>query len=236
MARNIVLYEIAVADGASTSPFVWRIKFALAHKGLSYTSRMLGLTDIPNHFGGRFATCPIIDVGDEQLSESLAIADWLDATYPDLPALFACPAERAMIGFFDRWLLHEVILKGILPIYTLDAHDRASPRDQDYYRQSREPFFGQTLEEVVADRIERLPEVRRSFEPVRQSIVGQPFLGGVAPNFADMCLLGLFIFVGTIGTLPLLAANDPLVDYAERGFAHFREETASLDLNLSERR
>ncbi|QTH23966.1 glutathione S-transferase family protein [Rhizorhabdus wittichii] len=233
MAANITLYEIAVSGGASASPFVWRTKFSLARKGIPYRSKMLGLTDISRQFDGRFQTVPIIDFGDRQMNESIAIADWLDEAYPDLPAIFSGPAERAMIGFFDQWLL-QLIVTGILPIYALDAHDGAAPHDRDYYRRSRESFFGQTLEEVVVKREELLPDVRRSFEPVRQTIVNQPFLGGTSPNFADMCLLGLFIFVGTIGTLPLLAADDPLVAYADRGFACFPSETASLRLKLGE--
>lgn len=196
---------------------------------------MLALTDIPKHFDGRFATAPIVDFGDTQISESTAIADRLDETYPDLPAIFSCSAERALVTFFDAWLMHAVIVPEILPVYTLDAYHRAAPADRDYYRQSREAFFGRTLEQIVANREERMPSVRRSLEPVRQTIANQPFFGGTTPNFADMCMLGLFIFVGTIGTLPLLAADDPLVDYAERGLAFFGEATGPLKLKLSER-
>lgn len=228
---DITLYEVVLSDGSSASPFVWRTKFSLMRKGLPYRSTMLALTDIPKHFEGRFQTCPILDFDDRQMSESLAIADWLDAARPDLPALFSGPAERAMIGFFDHWLLG-IIVGGLLPLYTLDAYQRAAPLDQAYYRQSREPSFGQTLEEVVANREDRLPDVRRSLEPVRQTILHRPFIGGDEPNFADMCMLGVFIFVGTIATLPLLAADDPLVAYAERGLAAFGEATATLELKL----
>jgi glutathione S-transferase len=196
---------------------------------------MLALTDIPKHFDGRFATAPIVDFGDTQMNESTAIADRLDELYPDLPAIFSSPAERVLVTFFDAWLMHSVIVTEILPVYTLDAYHRAAPRDQDYYRQSREAYFGRTLEEVVANREVRMPNLRRSLEPVRRTIASQPFLGGTTPNFADMCMLGLFIFAGTIGTLPLLAADDPLVGYADRGLACFGEEAASLKLKLSER-
>ncbi|KQX19721.1 hypothetical protein ASD39_17375 [Sphingomonas sp. Root50] len=195
---------------------------------------MLGLTDIPKLFDGRFATAPIIDFGDRQMNESLAIADHLDAAYPDRPAIFACAAERAMVGFFDRWLL-QLILTHVLPIYMLDAHDGSTLKDRSYYRQSREAFFGRTMEAIVADRDERLPELRRAFDPVRETIAGQAFLGGQEPNFADMCLLGLFIFIGTIATLPPLVADDPLIGYVERGLAAFGAETVSLSLNLGEK-
>lgn len=235
MAPAITLYEIAVSDGTSVSPFVWRIKFSLARKGIPYRSKMLGLTDIPNHLEGRFQTCPIIDFGDRQMSESIAIVDWLDAAYPDQPAIFSCPAERAMSAFFEQWLVQEIIIKELLPVYMLDAYEQAARQDRDYYRRSREAYFGRTLEEIVANGEERLPGVRRSLEPVRRTIGSQPFLGGKEPNFADMCMLGVFIFVGTIGTLPLLAADDPLVAYTDRGLACFASETSLLNLSLSER-
>lgn len=232
MAPEMTLYEIGTASGASVSPFVWRIKFALARKGLAYRVQLIGLTDVPKLFDGRFRTAPVIDFGGSQMSESLAIADRLDELYPDQPAIFSGPAERAMVGFFDQWLL-QFIITHILQLYTLDAHDGAALHDRDYYRQSREPFFGRTLEAVVAGREARLPEVRRALDPVRQTLAHQPFLGGAEPNYADMCMLGLFIFVGSVGTLPLLAADDVLVAYADRGFAHFPTETASLKLRLS---
>nr|WP_083434482.1 glutathione S-transferase N-terminal domain-containing protein [Sphingomonas sp. Y57] len=231
---GIALYEIGVADGSSASPFVWRIKFALARKGLAYRSKMLSLTDIPKLFGGRFPTAPIIDFGERQMNESLAIADHLDAAYPDRPAIFACAAERMMIGFFDRWLL-QVILTHVLPIYMLDAHDGSSPKDRAYYRESREAFYGRALEVIVAGREARLPDLRRAFDPVRETIAGQPFIGGQEPNFADMCLLGLFIFIGTIATLPPLAGDDVLVGYVERGLAVFGLEAVFLSLNLGQK-
>ena len=229
----MTLYEVAIANGASASPFVWRVKLALSRKGIPYRSMMLGLTDIPSHFEGRFHTVPILDLGNQQLNESIAIADWLDKAYPDLPTIFSCPAERSMIGFFDHWLL-QLIVSGLLPVYALDAHNCAATKDQDYYRRSREAYFGRTLEEVVAGREGRLADVRRSLEPLRLTLASRRFLGGNEPNFADMCMLGLFIFVGTIGTLPLLAADDPLVAYADRGFVFFDLEATSLAPKLSE--
>ncbi|WP_339708105.1 glutathione S-transferase N-terminal domain-containing protein [uncultured Sphingosinicella sp.] len=229
---GIVLYEIGIADGRSASPFVWRTKLSLARKGLAYRSEMLGLTDIPKLFDGRFATAPIIDFGDRQMNESLAIAERLDEAYRDRPAIFAGPTERSMIGFFDHWLV-QLIVTHVLPIYMLDAHDCSAPKERGYYRQSREAFFGRTLEALVADREACLPDLRRALEPVRKAIEDRPFLGGQTPNFADMCLIGLFIFVGTIATLPPLAAGDPLLDYARRALSAFGPETAELSLNLS---
>lgn len=137
-----------------------------------------------------------------------------------------------MIGFFDHWLL-DLIVTRVLPIYALDAHDRAAPGDREYYRQSRECYFGRTLEEVVADRQTNLTELRRSLEPLRKQLADQQFIGGEQPNFADMSLLGLFIFVGSIASLAPLEAEDPLVAYADHLLASFGECTAGLKLNIT---
>lgn len=232
MTQDLTLYEVALSDGRSASPFVWRIKLSLARKGIAYRSQMLGLTDIPKQFGGRFHTLPVIDFGDRQMNESITIADWLDEAFPDRPRIFFCPAERAMIAFFDHWLVHDVIISHLLPIYMLDAHDWAAPHDRDYYRRTREAHFGVSLEEIVANREARLPGLRQALGPVRRTIANQPFLGGAEPNFADMCMLGLFIFVGAIATMAPLSADDPLVAYAARGLEAFSSETASLNLKL----
>jgi glutathione S-transferase len=233
MTQDITLYELSASDGASPSPYVWRIKLALARKQLPYRSRKVRFTEIAEQFGGRFRTVPIVDFDVVQMNESLVIADYLDTHYNLRPSLFACEAERATVEFFNNWLGGSFFPK-LLPIYTLDVHNRAASEDQSYYRETRELRLGRTLEEVVADRAERLPATREALAPVRQTIIAQPFLGGEEPNFADMCMLGAFIWVGTVGTLPLLAADDPLVAYAERGLAAFGELTRSLRLNLSE--
>lgn len=233
MSDKITLYELAASDGASPSPYVWRIKLALAKKDLRYESRKIGFTQIPNQFDGQFRTVPIIDFGDVQMNESFAIADYLDAHYPDRPPIFSHEAERAMVGFFGDWLAGSFFPK-LLPVYTLDVHNRAAPEDRAYYRETREKRLGRSLEEVVADRAERLPEVRQALAPVRQTLSAQPFLGGKEPNFADMCMLGAFIWIGTVGTIPLLAADDPLVEYAARGLAAFGDATQPLKLCLSD--
>ena len=47
MEGKVRLYELALADGRSASPFVWRIRYALAHKGIPYETVYLGFTEIP---------------------------------------------------------------------------------------------------------------------------------------------------------------------------------------------
>src|SRR5271163_2751941 len=101
--RKLRLYELALEDGRSASPFVWRIRYALAHKGLAYETVSLGFTEIPSVFGGRFKTVPVLEHGATQLAESWDIAEYLDRAFPSQPCLFNNPAELALARLMDAW-------------------------------------------------------------------------------------------------------------------------------------
>ena len=210
------LYELALADGVSASPFVWRVKYALAHKGLAAEPVPLGFTDIPTVFAGRFKTVPILEIGDEAVVDSWVIADRLDEAFPDRPRLFAGPGERAMVQFFDDWFVYAA-LRPLFSVYALDIHDAVRPADRDYFRQSRQDRVGRTLEEFVAGREKRLPKVREGFEPIRRALARAPFLGGETPNYADYIALGTLLWVSCVATLPLFEPDDPVLAWFARG-------------------
>jgi len=214
----ISLHELVLENGRSASPFVWRIRYALAHKGLAFESRPVGFTGIPKLFGGRFKTVPILQHGDMILSESWKIAAYLDRAFPERP-LFSHPAEHAMVQLMDAWFSAE-ILRRMVRIYVLDIHNATRPEDRAYFRRSREQRLGGlALEEVAADRETRLPALREALGPLRAQLAQHPFLGGEAPNYADYIALGAFHWVASCSTLPLLAGTDSaLRGWLERGF------------------
>src|SRR5688572_25954327 len=102
--RKIRLCELVLENGLSASPYVWRIKYALAHKGLLFDSVPIGFTEIPKVFDGRFKTVPIIEHGHMILAESWDIVEYLERAFPDQPALFSSPAEHAMVRLIDAWI------------------------------------------------------------------------------------------------------------------------------------
>jgi len=215
----IQLYELILADGCPVSPFVWRAKYALAHKGLAYETVPVGFTQIPTLLEGRSKTVPVIADGERWVADSWAIADYLDEAYPELPALFSSPQEHAMVRFFDGWFSSQVMAP-MFGLYVCDIHDRARPEDQPYFRQSREQRLGgQTLEAFTAGREERLPALRAALQPMRLALRNAPFLGGDTANYADYIALGGFLWVAAVSSLPPLAADDPLNDWLARGRA-----------------
>jgi glutathione S-transferase len=215
---KVRLYELALADGRSASPFVWRIRYALAHKGIPYETVYLGFTEIPTVFGGKFKTVPILEHGDTVMAESWDIAEYLDRAFPGRPPLFSTPAEQALVRFMDAWFMNEVLRK-LFRVYVKDVHDAARPQDRPYFRESREKNMkGKTLESFTADRASYLPAIRTALAPLRVHLAKMPFLGGDAPNYADYIALGGFYWAASAGTLPLLERDDALRDWLDRGF------------------
>jgi glutathione S-transferase len=216
--EKLTLFELALEDGRSASPFVWRIRYALAHKGLTFQAASLGFTEIAARFDGRFKTVPILEHGDTLMSESWDIAEYLDQAFPQAPLLFSGPAEMAMVRLMDAWFLAEIMRK-MFRVYVKDVHDAARPQDRSYFRESREKNMkGKTLESFTADRATHLPAIRASLAPLRTHLQKFPFLGGSAPNFADYIGLGGFYWAASAGTLPLLERDDSLRDWLDRGF------------------
>jgi glutathione S-transferase len=212
------LYELVLGNKCSASPFVWRIRYALAHKGVPCESVSLGFTEIATAFGGRFKTVPVIECGDTMLAESWDIAEYLDRAFPGQPALFSGPAEHAMVRLTDAWFSAEILRK-MFGVYVLDIHNAARPEDRAYFRRSREERLkGKTLEEFTADRESRLPALRDALMPMRAHLSRFPYLGGSAPNYADYIALSAFLWVASVSTLPPLAHDDKLRAWIDRGF------------------
>jgi len=216
---QIRLHELVVGNGRSASPYVWRIRYALAHKGLCFESVPVGFTEIPKVCNGRFKTVPVIACGEEMLAESWDIAEYLDRVFPNRPALFSSPAENSMVRLTDAWFTAEILRK-MFGVYVLDIHNAARPEDRPYFRQSREARLkGATLEGFTADRADRLPALREALGPLRFHLKRTPFLGGGQPNYADYIALGAFHWVASVSTLPMLASDDHLMrGWLDRGF------------------
>jgi glutathione S-transferase len=209
------LYELAMDDGASISPYVWRIRYALAHKGLAFEPRPTGLVGLRTLFDGAFKTVPILEDGDRIICDSGVIADYLDEAYPDRPMLFATAAERAMIRFIDKW----VALNLMPPLAALcvpNIYSRVQPEDKTYFRESREKRLGASFETLVAGRDAHCATFREALTLLRRTLDGQPFLGGETANYADFILIGVFIWAGSVSTIAILEADDELTVWLTR--------------------
>lgn len=214
---SLTLYELVTADGTAISPYVWRSRFALAHKGLRAETVGVEFTDIPTIGDGQFRTVPVLRDGDTWIGDSWDIADYLDSVHPASP-IFSSPRERAAQWFFDRWSGKELGLN-LFRVVAFDIYERVGSASRSYFRESREKRLGTTLEASHATREGPLAEFRLRLEPARLVLRDTPFLGGSTPSYADYCLISFFIWSGSVATVPLLAHDDILHPWIERCLA-----------------
>ncbi|MBN8819291.1 MAG: glutathione S-transferase N-terminal domain-containing protein [Sphingomonas sp.] len=223
MARNnrITLFDLQFASGCTTSPYVWRTKYALAHKGFDIDLVPGGFVGILDRTGGRSDRLPVIVDDDRWVLDSVVIADYLDETYPERPLLFPNPASRAVLRFVDNWIWSTVI-DAYFENYIADYHDLSLPGDQPYVRETREKFVGnRPLEVAQAGREDRLPLMPPRFEPLRKLLSETPWIGGDAPDYADFSALGIFLWLASIARTPPFTHDDPMRDWLDRGFDLF---------------
>jgi glutathione S-transferase len=212
----ITLFDLAGAEADRRfSPFCWRTKMALAHKGLEVETVPWRFTEkdkLPQPNAGRV---PVIVDGGRVVHDSPAIADYLEAQYPGRASLFGEEGGRALTRFVQNWT--ETILQpALIGFVVLDICRHAAPQDQAYFRQSREERFGRSLEDVVKGRETRLPAFRENLAPLRRTIERQKFLAGAAPAYADYIVFGAFQWARAISDFELLAADDPIAAWRGR--------------------
>ena len=199
------MYDLAGADkNRRFSPYCWRIRMALAHKRLNVECMPWHFTEKDKiKFSGQERVPVLID-GSNTISDSWEIAKYLESAYPDRPSLKLDNGEVLFIKFWSETVLHPELLQMLV----LDIHDNLSLEDQSYFRESREKMLGKTLEEVVANRQERLPRLQKLLTPLRSTLSKQEYLSGVTPGFSDYIVFGAFQWARCVSGFSILNADD----------------------------
>ena len=169
----IKMYDIAGDDeNRRFSPYCWRIRMALAHKGLDVECIPWRFTEKDKiKFSGQ-ERVPVLMDGNNTVADSWEIANYLENAYPDSPSLKLDNGEVLFIKFWAETVLHPEMLQMLV----LDIHDNLMPEDQSYFRESREKLLGKSLEEVVAYRQDRLTRLQKLLAPLRSTLSKQEYL------------------------------------------------------------
>jgi glutathione S-transferase len=214
MARQ--LFELVGTEtNRPFSPYCWRTRMALAHKGLDITSVPWRFTEREAITRHKSEKVPVLIDGEHTVSDSWAIANYLEDTYPDHPSLFGGEGGRAM-GRMLNWWGDTVVIGGMFPFIVADIHSHLRPEDQAYFRKTREARFGKTLEEVSAGRDHGVEGFRKTLDPMRLTLKTQAFLGGAAPNYADYIVFGGFQWARAISPFQLLVSDDAIYAWREK--------------------
>jgi len=209
------LWDLAAAeDDRRFSPYCWRAKMALAHKGLQAETVPWRFTEQEAiAFSGQDKV-PVLRDGDKEIHDSWAIACYLEDQYPVKP-LFGSAQARALTYVFKIWTestIHPPVLRAVI----LDLFAALHEKDQAYFRESREKRFGKTLEEFGADPKQAIADLRGALLPVRQQLVQAPYVCGTDPGFADYVLFGAFQWARAVSPQRLLEPDDPVFAWRER--------------------
>lgn len=157
------------------SSAAYRVRIALNLKGVDYVRVPISLIDGAQQEAAYTAKnpqgfVPMLEVGDLRLTQSLAIIDWLDATYPTPRFVPADPAARAA-----------ELAKALL--IAADIHPINNLRILKYLRHD----LGQSQEAVDAWARHWISAGFAALEQL--AAADQPFLSGEAPGLADICLI-----------------------------------------------
>lgn len=140
-------------------------RFALTIKGLPHKTEWveypdiealyhkLGIEAVDKHSsdGSPYYTLPVLHDPHTgtTLGDSTAIVRYLDATYPDTPALLP-PESRALHAAFQTswWRVQGAIIYVVVhPVYLV-----LNPHSQEFFRTTREKILGKKLEEITGEK------------------------------------------------------------------------------------
>ena len=212
----IMLYDLAGAEADRRfSPFCWRTRMALAHKGLEVETVPWRFTEkdkLPQPNGGRV---PVIVDGGRVVHDSSAIADYLETHYPERPSLFGGEAARALTVFVQNWT-ETVVQPALVGLVVLDICRHVAPG-------------GPRLFSPIARGAVR-PDARGGGRGPRGAAAGVSRQPGAAapyrrapaisrrdaPTYADYIVFGAFQWARAISDFELLAASDPVAAWRGR--------------------
>ena len=212
----ITLYDLLFEGDRRPSPFCWRTKYALSHKGLQWTEVPMAFTEKDKIAFAESKTVPVIKDGDEAVKDSWAIALHLERAYPEI-TLFKNEATRKYSLFVNGWV--DTTVNGALfPMVVGDLYDRVLPKDRDYILESRGSRLGtKDLGAFQAAAREKgQPAFRATLEPARRVFKVQKFLAGDLPGYPDYILLSPFLWAYSVSPFKLLAEDDPVYAWRER--------------------
>lgn len=212
---NCAMYELCAADGRSFSPFCWRARMALAHKGIVPELRKVRFSDIAG-IGHEATTVPVLLTDQAVVRDSWDIALHLDEQLPDEPPLFEDSGARRHGRFLHHWVttqLHAPIFRAI----AADIWERLDPADQPYFRSTREKRLGGvTLESTRDSQMAAIATLRAALAPLRGALREQRFIAGEAPAYGDYIVFGALQWARVISPTTMLEPDDVVQQWFER--------------------
>ena len=211
----IQLYELVGRDDRRFSPYCWRTRMALEHKGLDYETVPVRFADKDLiAFSGQ-ERIPVIRDGDTVVSDSWVIAEYLEDTYPQAPSIFGGATGRALARFINVWA--DRSLNGtLIKLVIADILDHVDPEDRDYFIENRSARFGKPPEQVQTRSDADFKAFGAAVSTIGAALEGQDFLSGDSPAYGDYIVFGAFSWARAISDFKLIEADNPVYAWRDR--------------------
>ena len=213
---DVLLHDLAGADPARRfSPYCWRVKMALAHKGIAHEALPWRFTEKAAIADAGTDKVPVLRHGGTAVHESFRILEYLEDHWPGRPSLFGGEGGRAMARFVNAFS-DSVVVPGVAALVVSDIPALLAAEDVDYFVRSREARFGKPLAAVTAGREKAVEGFRRTLHPLRMVLREKPWLSGLNAGAADYIVFGPLQWARCVSPFPLLAQDDPIHAWRER--------------------
>lgn len=212
---SVILHDLCGADPAHRfSPYCWRVRMALAHKGIAHEARPWRFTEKDAIADAGTDKVPVLRHGGQTVSESWNILGYLEDHWPGAPTLFGGEGGRALARFVNTWA-DAVLMPAVVRLVVSDIPAHLAPEDAAYFTRTREARFGKPLAEVTANREADVEAFRRDLHPLRMVLRERPWLSGPTAGAADYIVFGPLQWARCVSAFPLLTPDDPV--HAWRG-------------------
>jgi len=211
----ITFYDLVDREGRRYSPYGWRVRMALAHKGLDATVELCWHSDKKKlAFSGQHLVPVLLD-GGKPVSDSWNIACYLDEAYPDRPTLMDGPQGRSFAGFLNSWtdtIIGRRLVRSLYLDILRSLHPQADARE---FRRRREERNGATLEALHANRARDFEDINRAMLPLNDLLARQPFVAGATPAYPDYIVFGTLQMPRRFGIEPLGPRQDSVMRWRD---------------------
>lgn len=198
---TIEFYELAAENtDIKFSPFVWRTRMALLHKGVEFESIAWQFKDRDTK---EHKTVPAIYDNGKMVSDSWEIAKYLDAQYPDKPMLMKDAEAEAhaqlVSNICNAMLFGTAVSMAIYPVSQIIDDESAA-----YFIETREAKFGKKLVDVNNEDKDAAKAALAKGLGIFEATLGtSDYLGGDSPTYADYTLFGVLKWIDVVAYRPV---------------------------------
>lgn len=196
----IKLYDLAGSDPEIVfSPYCWRVRMSLLHKGLEFTSIPWRFLEKETIAESGHKAVPVINDNGTWVGDSWKIAKYLDDKYPDHPTLME-GAQGEAHALLVQELSASLIFPAAIPIAVYPVSQLLDEENLAYFVKTREAALGAKLVDINAEPAKGKANLSKALLPFNKMLKVAKFIGGDTPTYADYCLFGVLKWADVVSS------------------------------------